>query len=909
MPQHPVAALQDGMAPSQPAHALPPVVYLRLDDVLPGLRSFDRSQRQRLARLGGETQRWQMTHGGDPITQGDDFAIDKINQHELGDLIFLYDFSAQHDASPAKYAALLAAHTCNADDDGAAQAVRAAANLGTSRGELCLHAGEILLQTSRSQLAFALLDIARQTHPNTVAVLERVAWGHCLHDRPQQAAHAMAQASDLAAAGSTRLSAIGHAALGEVALFRGHYVVAIEHCGFVAAQQPKHRSGALGLALAYARSGQQLQAQQAADTAMDHLDGSVAALTRLAELCGLLNNGAFATRVYALALKTAPQQAALFRDLAAVFDRLEDFEQTAQCLQYIVSLGKTLPFDFYELDNLWRKLNRPACAQQALQAGMQAHPKDPGLCFRLAQALLTQKVPAADARLTSLLRKAHLALPKDVERATLYANSLRASGQHVAAADLLWVVAPHSGQARHHLSFIAATAYMRERKYSRRTETILRACIDAGVEVEHSTHLLGALLCRTKRLAEGAALLAQVEASAMARQMQALALAGAGIAEKFAKAALHEAVPARVGLDVVYQAWGQAGCGLYLGVTADGRYLVEDRQRGLVCCDSVQNDTMGSRPDLVDSVPRSRHYTLSQPLQRHLSGRIQQAIHGTMTVAELQNQVQRYGGQLLMVGGVLRDALVCLHGTALVPLVDDLVPQDVDCVVNMLPSVVSILALGSRGDGPKISTQSHCFGVVQLTGGDVATVRVSGMYAPRRVALGCRHPIWALGFGDDLMRDAMSRDFCCNAVYYDMATQTLLDPTGFGISDATEGVLRVPSEAFILLNQAWVWRYAYMRVRGWRATQGTLAYVRRSAQHLFSYDGRTDEGRQKQRQLGAQMRRISVHINPSEPALALPSLLQVLSEDGLDSLVQRYIEPMRHRGLWLRPPGHSAPCP
>lgn len=46
-----------------------------------------------------------------------------------------------------------------------------------------------------------------------------------------------------------------------------------------------------------------------------------------------------------------------------------------------------------------------------------------------------------------------------------------------------------------------------------------------------------------------------------------------------------------------------------------------------------------------------------------------------------------------------------------------------------------------------------------------------------------------------LEQDALRRDFCCNALYLDLETDEILDPTGHGISDLKAGILRTPLSA------------------------------------------------------------------------------------------------------------------
>jgi len=48
--------------------------------------------------------------------------------------------------------------------------------------------------------------------------------------------------------------------------------------------------------------------------------------------------------------------------------------------------------------------------------------------------------------------------------------------------------------------------------------------------------------------------------------------------------------------------------------------------------------------------------------------------------------------------------------------------------------------------------------------------------------------------GPSMVEDLVVRDFACNAIYYDHKNQTILDPSGHGVEDAINKVLRIPVE-------------------------------------------------------------------------------------------------------------------
>ncbi|MCH5160396.1 MAG: HD domain-containing protein [Clostridiales bacterium] len=82
---------------------------------------------------------------------------------------------------------------------------------------------------------------------------------------------------------------------------------------------------------------------------------------------------------------------------------------------------------------------------------------------------------------------------------------------------------------------------------------------------------------------------------------------------------------------------------------------------------------------------------------------------------------------------------------------------------------------------------NHRMGTAQLVHDDVVYE-----YTPFRTEVynpGGEHTPVQVFFTDDLMSDAMRRDFCCNAVYYDVKRDEIIDPLG-GLRDIEMKILR-----------------------------------------------------------------------------------------------------------------------
>ncbi len=135
-------------------------------------------------------------------------------------------------------------------------------------------------------------------------------------------------------------------------------------------------------------------------------------------------------------------------------------------------------------------------------------------------------------------------------------------------------------------------------------------------------------------------------------------------------------------------------------------------------------------------------------------------------VIEVVERLQQHGGAWL-VGGTVRD------------LVRGETPRDYDIATALRPEVVAGLL-------PDVDARDARFGTCRvpgtLAGLSITTLRRDGHYQDHR------HPD-AVEFVTDLAIDAARRDFTCNALYLDLRSGAVLDPTG-GFADLRAGQLR-----------------------------------------------------------------------------------------------------------------------
>ncbi|MBL9079010.1 MAG: CCA tRNA nucleotidyltransferase [Planctomycetes bacterium] len=133
-------------------------------------------------------------------------------------------------------------------------------------------------------------------------------------------------------------------------------------------------------------------------------------------------------------------------------------------------------------------------------------------------------------------------------------------------------------------------------------------------------------------------------------------------------------------------------------------------------------------------------------------------------------------GRAWLVGGTVRDLLLGMP------------PRDFDVATDLPPSVVQQIV-------PYADARAAAFGVVAVAGEQVpvtvTTLRREADYQDGR------HPR-TIAFTTSVPEDALRRDFTVNALYLDVGSSTVLDPTG-GLRDLQARVLRtvgVPAVRF-----------------------------------------------------------------------------------------------------------------
>lgn len=141
------------------------------------------------------------------------------------------------------------------------------------------------------------------------------------------------------------------------------------------------------------------------------------------------------------------------------------------------------------------------------------------------------------------------------------------------------------------------------------------------------------------------------------------------------------------------------------------------------------------------------------------------------------NKLQKNGYQAYLVGGAVRDLLLGLH------------PKDFDIATDATPEQIKqVFRRQCRIIGRRFRL-AHVYMKDSLY--EVATFRGGKPQGDRLLKQG--QIIRDNTFGS-IEEDALRRDFSCNALYYDIKTQTILDYAG-GVEDIKQGRLKLIGDA------------------------------------------------------------------------------------------------------------------
>ncbi|MEE2959218.1 MAG: hypothetical protein VYA34_00630 [Myxococcota bacterium] len=290
-------------------------------------------------------------------------------------------------------------------------------------------------------------------------------------------------------------------------------------------------------------------------------------------------------------------------------------------------------------------------------------------------------------------------------------------------------------------------------------------------------------------------------------------------------------------------------------------------------------------------------------LKRALKKAMQQKVTGTHTANEYLEAFHREGYPMYVVGGAIRDAIYLLKQKpeATDKEIIDLM-KDIDVVTTAPPAVSRRIAkeVAPEYDGaifsPEIVDQFGCVlvggskaGLPDSAGIDIVSIR-DGFVTGRPQF----HPDTAEKaipgtFGYRLVDDVNGRDFTCNSLYYDPLSETIIDPTGSGIADAQNKILRLVDEKWLSYDSNTIFRYYKFKLRGFSGAPHQRALMRRT--------GFKSLRKQSEWKVIANITKIAPKgiATKKEARAFLEELRMSMTEDGNGDLYAQFIEPVEDK--------------
>jgi tRNA nucleotidyltransferase (CCA-adding enzyme) len=147
------------------------------------------------------------------------------------------------------------------------------------------------------------------------------------------------------------------------------------------------------------------------------------------------------------------------------------------------------------------------------------------------------------------------------------------------------------------------------------------------------------------------------------------------------------------------------------------------------------------------------------------------------SVLKLSEIFSAHGYKLYLVGGYVRNMALGLSG------------GDFDVCSRALPDAAAFFL---RAQGLKVIEKAPELGTIEvhITAGGEKYSFEHTTFRHDFYPEGGEHRPYRVEFTDDMREDAVRRDFTVNALYLDIETQEIIDPTGRGLEDAKAKIIR-----------------------------------------------------------------------------------------------------------------------
>jgi tRNA nucleotidyltransferase/poly(A) polymerase len=290
-----------------------------------------------------------------------------------------------------------------------------------------------------------------------------------------------------------------------------------------------------------------------------------------------------------------------------------------------------------------------------------------------------------------------------------------------------------------------------------------------------------------------------------------------------------------------------------------------------------------------------------EKLRRALDASFDTEVVGPHRAREYVDAIHRAGYEVFLTGGAIRDAV---HAMAARPDATEAeliaMLKDIDLATTAPPPVIREICMSIAPEyenggvwSPKDVDQ---FGSV-LVGGpkaklpnpeglDINCLRSDGAFEQMIFHADTGENAYPYTFDHSLLDDTGTRDFTCNALYYDPRTKVLIDPTGKGIEDAKQKRLRISRWQTLEKDDNIALRFWKFRLRGFTSDPETRRTLRRQANVALW-------GMPRWKVVLNVARIMPKDARTREDVLAhLEKLGEVMREDGAGRLYERRILPL-----------------
>lgn len=334
---------------------------------------------------------------------------------------------------------------------------------------------------------------------------------------------------------------------------------------------------------------------------------------------------------------------------------------------------------------------------------------------------------------------------------------------------------------------------------------------------------------------------------------------------------------------------GKEFAGKLQGINQDGMPVVlHAGERRVLGWDKVKPAGEAKKPTAaVEKLPPGTLVKASPHHEKLVNDILNEPVVNGKSGIEFVKWLRGKGQETYLVGGIVRDMLAgTVPGSTMSDADIAHTMKDVDIVSTASPKLGKQMFDQVSGGG--ILNDSSSWGVLKAstatTGLDFATIASGGTFGEKVHDADLGRAEVPATFDHDLDADIKRRDFACNSLFYDPVNHVIIDPSGNGIADAQNKVLRLcTSPDSEEKNNRLSMRFWKFRMRGFHGEEETTARIQKlAATHIAAM--KPDE----------RVRAFSDIVMQKGGTVAenMDKLKAVMAADGCSALYEKYVKPL-----------------